>query len=142
MASFDTFITWRPWWLSEDICRNPEGESSHPTSWRPRVENLHVDRNPFFRRGRGVVQGMIPLYPADRDIGGLQVVPNSPECRLMWEQDMRQLYPQVSQRTSDWLELHDADPRMGTGQFVKADPGDLILWDSRTIPGGYVGQAT
>jgi len=26
------------------------------------------------------------------------------------------------------------------GQLVKADPGDLILWDSRLIHGGYVGN--
>merc|ERR1712176_369750 len=142
LTSFDTFIAWRPWWLKEDLCWNELGESSQPSTWRPSVENLHVDRNPFFRVGRTVVQGMIPLYPVGRDVGGLQVVPNSPDQRLEWEQDMRVLYPEVSKRKSDWLELHDKDPRMGTGQFVKAEAGDLILWDSRTIHGGYIGPAT
>jgi len=28
----------------------------------------------------------------------------------------------------------------GKGQLIKAKPGDLILWDSRTIHGGTVGK--
>jgi hypothetical protein len=30
---------------------------------------------------------------------------------------------------------------MGSGKFVQAGPGDLILWDSRVIHGGYIGPA-
>merc|ERR1712187_415728 len=54
--------------------------------------------------------------------------------------DLRDLYPNAKNGKKDWLELDDADPRMGTGQLVRAGPGDLILWDSRTVHGGYVGS--
>ena len=42
--------------------------------------------------------------------------------------------------TGDWLELDDNDVLIGTGKLLIADPGDLILWDSRTIHGGYIGK--
>ena len=47
ITSFDTFIGWKPWWV------NPR--------WKPVVENLHVDQNPFFKKGLKCVQGMVPL---------------------------------------------------------------------------------
>ena len=39
----------------------------------------------------------------------------------------------------DWLELERNDELIGTGKLLTVDPGCLILWDSRTIHGGYVG---
>ena len=40
----------------------------------------------------------------------------------------------------DWLELPKEDKFIGTGKLLTVDPGCLILWDSRTIHGGYVGK--
>jgi len=35
--------------------------------------------------------------------------------------------------------LNENDKYIGTGILLEADPGDLILWDSRVIHGGLVG---
>lgn len=47
ITSFDTFIAWKPWWVNKQ--------------WKPTVENLHCDQNPFTKKGLKCVQGMIPL---------------------------------------------------------------------------------
>jgi len=39
----------------------------------------------------------------------------------------------------DWCPLNKDDPLYQDAILVIADPGDLILWDSRTIHGGRVG---
>jgi len=41
----------------------------------------------------------------------------------------------------DWIELNNKDHKeyQKRATLIKADPGDLILWYSRTIHGGWVG---
>lgn len=57
-------IGWKPWWIDSD--------------WTPRVENLHVDQNPYFKKGLKCVQGMIPLKRVrENEVGGLMVVPKT-----------------------------------------------------------------
>jgi len=124
LTSFDTFITWRPFTIA-----------------RPRVENLHIDQNPFSKRGLHGVQGMIPLFPVNQEIGGLQVIPKSHKdgCESSQER-IRELYPHHQFHTSDWIEFEQKHYHMfPQAQLVKADPGDMILWDSRLVHGGYVG---
>jgi len=77
---------------------------------------------------------MIPLYPVNKQCGGLQVVPksNNDEC----QDYLRENYGGYS----DWVELDDSDKYIGTGKLLIVEPGSLILWDSRTIHGGYVGK--
>ena len=41
--------------------------------------------------------------------------------------------------TGDWCPLNALDPLYHDAILLTADPGDLILWDSRTIHGGRVG---
>ena len=36
--------------------------------------------------------------------------------------------------------MYSDDKFIGTGKLLLAEPGSLILWDSRTIHGGYVGK--
>ena len=55
ISSFDTFLTWRPWWLTEETTGSKE-------KWPVATGGLHCDQNPFFRPGYTCVQGMIPLY--------------------------------------------------------------------------------
>jgi len=129
LSSFDTFIVWRPWW--------DDGNGTYQTSWTPCVENLHVDQNPHYKKGLQCVQGMVPLLPVRKEIGGLQVVPNTNTAEQQAEFVKR--YPMTKLDRDDWLELNNNDPIIGTGQFIEADPGDLILWDSRTVHGGFVG---
>merc|ERR1712096_171019 len=66
LTSFDTFICWRPWW-DEELMEKWKYQ-------KPYVERLHIDQNPFRKRGRHCVQGMIPLFPVNREVGGLQVI--------------------------------------------------------------------
>ena len=40
----------------------------------------------------------------------------------------------------DFLPIPEQSQFYGKGQLVQAEPGDLILWDSRTIHGGVVGS--
>lgn len=64
ITSFDTFIGWKPWWVNK--------------AWKPFVENLHVDQNPYFKKGFKCVQGMVPLKRVRAsEVGGLMVVPGS-----------------------------------------------------------------
>ena len=58
LVSFDTFIAWRPWM----------GVHA-PSEFHPVVEGLHLDQNPFSKRGRQCVQGMIPCFLSLRQWG-------------------------------------------------------------------------
>jgi len=121
ITSMDCVLAWRPWW--------GEGKSS----WRPQTEGLHLDQNPFSKPGLHCVQGMVPLRPVTRETGGLQVVPNSHTDEAKASQ--KKEYPHLECR-GDWCPLYrDEDDAL----LLLAEPGDLILWDSRTIHGGVVG---
>ena len=79
---------------------------------------------------------MVPLYPVTKQVGGLQVVPrtnNDETQEYLTEKYGHMIY-------EDWLELPKDDKFIGTGKLLTVDPGCLILWDSRTIHGGYVGK--
>lgn len=106
ITSFDTFICWRPWW----------NEVSNK-AWDPYVENLHTDQNPYHKKGFKCVQGMLPLIDVTAEgAGGLQVVPNTNND--ICQQDLVERYPGTKGSSSDWVELRNNDPLMGTGQLV------------------------
>ena len=124
IASLDTPIAWRPWWLDR--------------SWLPRVERLHCDQNPFTKPGRHCVQGMVPLLGQDGAVGGLQVVPRTHTEKV--QQQLKERYPHLAHNGGDdWCELAATDPHIGTATLLECAPGALILWDSRLIHGGHVG---
>jgi len=127
ITSMDTFIMWRPW------KENPSAKED----WEPSVERLHCDQNPVRKRGFHCVQGMIPLLPVTEESGGLQVVPDTNTDEV--QEYLRDNYPGTKSGLFDWCELRHNDKYIGTGKFLLANPGDLILWDSRTIHGGHVG---
>jgi len=68
--------------------------------------------------------------------GGLQVVPDTNNDAT--QTYLQQQYPN-SAASGDWLQLHPRDRFIGKGVLLKAEPGDMILWDSRTLHGGLVG---
>lgn len=119
IVSMDCAIAWRPWWLE--------------SSWKPRTEGLHLDQNPFTKPGRECVQGMVPLLPVSNASGGLQVVPQSHTDEA--KEALKREYPHLLCK-GDWCMLNDSD---FTATLLLAGPGDLILWDSRTVHGGLVG---
>ena len=97
----------------------------------------HVDQAPR-KRGLHCVQGIINLSQAGPDDGSLVVIPGShrlvekffdektdPET---WEWKDNRYF---SEEDISWFEGHGLQPLK-----VLAEPGDLILWDSRTIHWG------
>ena len=97
----------------------------------------HVDQSPL-RRGLHCVQGIINLSHAGPEDGSLIVLPRSNTVteqffdtetdRATWEtKDIRF----ISETEMKWFEERDMKPLK-----VMAEPGDLILWDSRTIHWG------
>ena len=137
LASLDAPIVWRPWWLQP---RDSASSDQTPMEmWQPVVERLHCDQNPVTKPGFHCVQGMVPLQPVDCIRGGLQVVPRT--CNDETQNYLRDHYPQLhTNGGDDWCELRADDPHIGRGILVEAQPGDLILWDSRTLHGGWVGR--
>mmetsp|Transcript_107718 Transcript_107718/g.304729 ORF Transcript_107718/g.304729 Transcript_107718/m.304729 type:complete len:330 (-) Transcript_107718:95-1084(-) len=120
IVSMDVIIVWRPWWLDE--------------SWRPETEGLHLDQNPFSKPGLECVQGMVPLLPATNATGGLQVVPFSHTDEA--KEKLKAQFPGLRHK-GDWCRL----PGDGMSPvLLLARPGDLVLWDSRTVHGGLVGK--
>lgn len=60
---------------------------------------------------------MLPLIDVTAEgAGGLQVVPNTNND--ICQQDLVERYPGTKGSSSDWVELRNNDPLMGTGQLV------------------------
>ena len=99
--------------------------------------NLHVDQNPFKKRGLHCVQGMIPFLEVTKDIGGLQLVPRSHVEEV--QQQIRQENPH-KKTYGDFVSVSKKKYQPGA-IVVEASAGDLILWDSRVIHGSKVGPS-
>ena len=124
LVSMDCVIAWRPWWTK--------------SSWEtPKTENMHLDQNPFHKPGLETVQGMVPLYPVTKEVGGLGVVPFSHTEKV--HKVVKEKYPYFERR-SDWCVFRDRCECTKENILLLAQPGDLILWDSRLIHGGKVGM--
>mmetsp|Transcript_109216 Transcript_109216/g.216883 ORF Transcript_109216/g.216883 Transcript_109216/m.216883 type:complete len:413 (-) Transcript_109216:313-1551(-) len=136
LTSFDTFIGWRPWWSSAS---STLGSATSSLPQRPRTEGMHCDQNPHTKPGLRCVQGMVPLRPVTSAVGGLCVAPGTHTEEV--QSRLRELFP--STLSDDWLPLELKYPQhelCRCGELVEAEPGDLILWDSRSLHGGYVGK--
>lgn len=125
ITSMDAFICWRPW----NKVREPKDGFQEPC-----VEGFHVDQSPK-KRGFHCVQGMIVLNEVTDESGGLRVIRGTHTDRV-------QDYIEKKYKAyGDWCELRNEDPlvKFSDWELLKAQPGDLILWDSRLIHSGYVG---
>lgn len=97
----------------------------------------HVDQSPF-RSGLCCVQGVVNLAPSGPDDGGLTVLPGSAALlreffstqtdAAAWER--RDLF-MMSEAHMAWFAARGCSPRK-----VCAAPGDLLVWDSRTVHWG------
>ena len=97
--------------------------------------NLHIDQDPFKKRGFHCVQGMVPFLDVTKDSGGLVLVPRS-HTEQIQEEIRRENSEQKFSR--DFLNVSDEKYRPGA-VVVEAKAGDLILWDSRVIHGSQAG---
>jgi len=128
VVSMDSLLMWKPWWASPT--KNPR--------WLPMTEGLHIDQNPFQKRTKCCVQGMLALYDVTEETGGLEVVPgsNQPEVQA----SLREKFPHWN-GTGDFCMIRSTDPLVTKNRkLILAKAGDFILWDSRTIHGGLVGK--
>eukprot|EP00415_Alexandrium_ostenfeldii_P000961 UN0961 len=78
---------------------------------------------------------MVPLLPVTDGSGGLQVVPGSHLDEAKAE--FKQAHPHM-RSSGDWCPCDDEDLKQ-RALLLHALPGDLVLWDSRTVHGGLVG---
>ncbi|KAJ5815244.1 hypothetical protein N7474_007021 [Penicillium riverlandense] len=97
----------------------------------------HVDQSPL-RRGLHCVQGIINLSPAGPEDGSLILLPRSNTVteKFFDEQTdpstwLKNDFRSISETEMDWFKDKGMEPIK-----VLADPGDLILWDSRTVHWG------
>lgn len=97
----------------------------------------HVDQSPY-RRGLHCVQGIINLSKAGPEDGSLMLLPASHKLveeyfdtqtdRDSWKIEDRYYFGEQGMK---WFADRGATPIK-----VEAEPGDLILWDSRTVHWG------
>ncbi|KAH7346888.1 phytanoyl-CoA dioxygenase [Rhexocercosporidium sp. MPI-PUGE-AT-0058] len=118
LASFDALNVTFP--NRKDIARRPAWE--------------HIDQSPL-RRGLQCVQGIISLSHAGPEDGGLMCYPGS---HLLSDEFFDTQTDKTAWRKNDFYGFTKTQLEWFTAKGLKplkvcAEPGDLILWDSRTI---------
>ena len=107
------------------------------TDVQPKPSWEHVDQSPL-RKGLQCAQGLLNLGQAGREDGSLVVYPGSHDLleeffetqtdKTIWDPQDRWLFTQEHLK---WFTDRGLKPIK-----VSAEPGDLIVWDSRTIHWG------
>ena len=87
----------------------------------------HVDQGPT-KGGMQAVQGLVSLRAATEHTGGLCVIPGS-------HLDHDDLMRYAASNDGDYVAVPEPaiNPAVRRGRLVTCMPGDLLLWDSRTI---------
>ena len=82
---------------------------------------------------------MIPLYPVTHAVGGLEIVQDTAndECQKILCKENPGI---LMFHKADFLPIQPGQTYWEKGKLVKCDPGDMILWDSRTVHGGKLGK--
>jgi hypothetical protein len=94
----------------------------------------HVDQSPY-RNGLACIQGIAQFSSSGEKDGSLVVFKKS---HRLSEQYFREVLGQDNWLKKDWVSIPDQDikwfeDRGAETLKIDAEPGDLILWDSRTI---------
>lgn len=98
----------------------------------------HVDQSPT-RKGLVCVQGIINLSPAGPQDGGLQLYTGSSKLfEQFFAENPLQAKPEGAPGQVDWYGFSSEDVewfKIHGCELIKinAEPGDLIIWDSRTV---------
>lgn len=124
-------------WGTEHLVTSFDGAGvfrpyGHDPKWKTTKTNWHHVDQAHRKRGLHCVQGLLTMKDANKNTGGLVVVPRS--HRLFNE--VLKSYPEPD-KYWDFIGLSASDKILTEGQggprLVCAQSGDLILWDSRTV---------
>ncbi|KKY21922.1 putative phytanoyldioxygenase [Phaeomoniella chlamydospora] len=110
----------------------PSGTPLEPTQPWP-----HVDQNPK-RTGMQCVQGIINLAPNGPDDGGLLVMQGSTKIMEEFFKTHQGVIGRATWGSSDWFGFDEEEVKWFEDRGCKilkvcAEPGSIILWDSRTM---------
>ncbi|KAL2838646.1 hypothetical protein BJY01DRAFT_237414 [Aspergillus pseudoustus] len=97
----------------------------------------HVDQSPY-KRGLHCIQGIINLSHAGPEDGSLMVLPRS---TTYYDEFFDTQTDQSTWEIKDWRRFSEEEMQWWASKGLKpikveAEPGDLILWDSRTVHWG------
>jgi hypothetical protein len=140
ITSMDAIICWRKWNTYPDPYPDPDPDPdpdpNNKKYFKPIVEGLHVDQSPY-NEGFKCVQGMVVINEVTDRSGGLQIIPKTHTDNV--QKHLRANYPWS--KCNDFVELDTDDVifKFFKPMLLKCNPGDLILWDSRLVHGGFVG---
>jgi len=117
LVSFDGYGVFRP----------PEVYGQTKNSW------FHLDQNGYNKPGLHCVQGLLNLYPSGAEDGGLVVVPCTNIQFDQWFNNQM-----IESRKGDFIPLAKCPLKQWCGPDVRPlklclDPGDFVMWDSRTV---------
>ena len=122
LSSFDGVSLWRPWNINQDW-KTESGQS-----W------FHIDQHPISKPGKHCVQGLVNLLPTSEKIGGNVVIPRS---HKFFENIPNEYEERLSRLPLDvdHFRFPNDDPKLTseTAVMCHMEPGDMLLWDSRTI---------
>ncbi|MDG1876887.1 MAG: phytanoyl-CoA dioxygenase family protein [Acidimicrobiales bacterium] len=122
LVSFDGMAIWRPTAVDENW------RTTRGSSW------LHIDQHPIGRPGFHCVQGLVSLLPTSPVTGGNVVVPGShrffESIPDRYTDRLARIAPSI-----DHFRFPADDPQLESTPPIMPhlEPGDLLLWDSRTI---------
>jgi len=128
-------------WKTNDLITSFDGFCLHRpyeynSAWKTKGNWYHLDQNGWYKPSKLCVQGFLNFCPAGPEDGGLVVVPKSHTLFNSIFKDRP-----ILKKRSDWITLgndkklweHDL-PQAGLAPIkVCCEPGDFVLWDSRTI---------
>lgn len=125
LSSMDGIGLFRPWHLNPQLQRRDIENNVNP--WKTVGANWHIDQNPVTKPNRVCVQGILNLLSADETTGGLMVIPDSHhrfhELLSVW----------TKSGNNAKIPVYHEILQEGYGLLIHAQPGDLLLWDSRTV---------
>lgn len=122
LTSFDGITVWRPWTYKE------EWKTNFGSDW------LHIDQHPIGRPGKHCFQGVLNLMEVTSSTGGNVMVPQSHKrfenIPTDYGDRLSRIHPSI-----DHFRFPKDDPLLADTQPIMAlmKPGDLLIWDSRTI---------
>lgn len=108
--------------------------------WKPVTEGMHIDQNFHFKPDFHCVQSMIALLDVTKETGGLSIIPrDDASYKFNSLKAFVKEHPHFKNSDSDFCEVVDQMDARKHAMLPRLHPGDVVLWDSRTVHGGVVG---